>query len=103
MLPCGFGRAHVKATAPHAVGGMLTPMLTSLFLHACLHAAAGRYHLYISLACPWANRCLAVRNLKVRSMSIAHGNGQERVRSVELGACGRKNSVPADAASAPVW
>eukprot|EP01035_Chromulina_nebulosa_P017952 gene17952-23580_t len=25
---------------------------------------SGRYHLYISLACPWANRCLAVRNLK---------------------------------------
>ena len=25
---------------------------------------AGRYHLYISLACPWANRCLAVLNLK---------------------------------------
>jgi glutathionyl-hydroquinone reductase len=27
-------------------------------------AAAGRYHLYISLACPWANRTLIVRNLK---------------------------------------
>jgi len=25
---------------------------------------AGRYHLYISLACPWANRCLAVLRLK---------------------------------------
>ena len=27
-------------------------------------AVAGRYHLYISLACPWANRTLIVRNLK---------------------------------------
>jgi putative glutathione S-transferase len=25
---------------------------------------AGRYHLYISLACPWASRCLAFLNLK---------------------------------------
>ena len=27
-------------------------------------ALAGRYHLYISLACPWASRALIVRNLK---------------------------------------
>jgi putative glutathione S-transferase len=27
-------------------------------------AASGRYHLYISLACPWASRTLIVRNLK---------------------------------------
>ena len=27
-------------------------------------AARGRYHLYISLACPWASRTLIVRNLK---------------------------------------
>ena len=27
-------------------------------------SAAGRYHLYISLACPWASRTLVVRNLK---------------------------------------
>ena len=27
-------------------------------------AAAGRYHLYISLACPWASRTFIVRNLK---------------------------------------
>src|SRR5688500_16333972 len=26
--------------------------------------AAGRYHLYISLACPWASRTLIVRNLR---------------------------------------
>lgn len=27
-------------------------------------AASGRYHLYVSLACPWASRTLIVRNLK---------------------------------------
>ena len=27
-------------------------------------AAAGRYHLYVSLACPWAHRTLIVRRLK---------------------------------------
>jgi putative glutathione S-transferase len=27
-------------------------------------AEAGRYHLYVSLACPWAHRSLIVRNLK---------------------------------------
>ena len=27
-------------------------------------AAAGRYHLYVSLACPWASRALLVRKLK---------------------------------------
>lgn len=27
-------------------------------------AESGRYHLYVSYACPWANRCLAVRALK---------------------------------------
>lgn len=27
-------------------------------------ASAGRYHLYVSLACPWANRTLMVRKLK---------------------------------------
>ena len=27
-------------------------------------AAANRYHLYVSYACPWASRCLALRELK---------------------------------------
>ena len=27
-------------------------------------AAAGRYHLYVSLACPWAHRTLIFRTLK---------------------------------------
>lgn len=39
-------------------------------------AESGRYHLYISYACPWANRCLAVRDLKglqdVIGLSVVH-------------------------------
>ncbi|KAJ1930260.1 S-glutathionyl-(chloro)hydroquinone reductase [Tieghemiomyces parasiticus] len=39
-------------------------------------AEAGRYHLYISLACPWAHRTLLVRNLKglddLISLSVVH-------------------------------
>ncbi len=34
-------------------------------LHASVHLSAGRYHLYVSLACPWACRCLAVLKMKV--------------------------------------
>ena len=37
---------------------------------------AGRYHLYISWACPWANRCAAVRHMKglqdVIGMTVVH-------------------------------
>jgi putative glutathione S-transferase len=33
-------------------------------------AFAGRYHLYISLACPWASRTLIVRNLKCLQNAI---------------------------------
>jgi glutathionyl-hydroquinone reductase len=33
-------------------------------------AEAGRYHLYISLACPWAHRTLIVRNLKELAEAI---------------------------------
>lgn len=32
--------------------------------HPVFKPEADRYHLYISLACPWANRCDAVRRLK---------------------------------------
>ena len=33
---------------------------------------AGRYHLYVSLACPWAHRSLIVRNLKGLAAAIPH-------------------------------
>jgi hypothetical protein len=36
---------------------------TPLACPACL--AAGRYHLYVSLACPWACRCVAALHMKV--------------------------------------
>src|SRR5688572_11001992 len=29
-----------------------------------LHPVAGRYHLYVSLACPWASRTVIARKLK---------------------------------------
>jgi hypothetical protein len=32
---------------------------------------ANRYHLYISYACPWANRCLATLYLKVRFLQAS--------------------------------
>ena len=39
-------------------------------------AAAGRYHLYVSLACPWAHRTLILRRLKgleqIVSLSVVH-------------------------------
>ena len=33
--------------------------------------AAGRYHLYVSLACPWACRCVAVMHMKVGGRQAA--------------------------------
>ncbi len=41
-------------------------------------AEAGRYHLYVSLACPWAHRTLIFRQLKkleaLISVSVVHPN-----------------------------
>ncbi|RWA46408.1 glutathione-dependent reductase [Cupriavidus sp. UYMSc13B] len=40
------------------------------------HATAGRYHLYVSLACPWAHRTLIMRRLKglesIIGISVVH-------------------------------
>jgi putative glutathione S-transferase len=45
-------------------------------------AEAGRYHLYVSLACPWATRALIIRRLKrlesAISLSIVHPHMGER-------------------------
>ncbi len=44
--------------------------------HDGFSAAAGRYHLYVSLACPWAHRTLIMRALKgldaIVSVSVTH-------------------------------
>src|SRR3954468_2022718 len=45
-------------------------------------AERGRYHLYVSLACPWANRTLIMRRLKgletAVSLSVVHWRVRER-------------------------
>ena len=45
-------------------------------------AAAGRYHLYVSMACPWSHRTVIVRRLKgledAVSISYAHPYRDER-------------------------
>jgi len=56
---------------------------------------AGRYHLYISLACPWAHRTLIVRKLKglenIIGLSVVHylmlENGWEFVDESEIPGC----------------
>lgn len=44
--------------------------------HKCFQPEANRYHLYISLACPWANRCYSMLHLKglekVVGVTIVH-------------------------------
>ena len=46
------------------------------------HAEAGRYHLYVALACPWSHRAVIVRRLKgledAVSMSLLHPYRDER-------------------------
>ena len=44
-------------------------------------SAAGRYHLYVSLACPWAAGCLAVLHVKARA---ARPDGRSRLPQVQL-------------------
>ncbi len=53
------------------------------------HAAAGRYHLIVSLACPWAHRTLIFRKLKglesMISLSVVHWLLAERGWTFEPG------------------
>ena len=52
-------------------------------------AQAGRYHLYVSLACPWAHRTLIMRRLKglesVIGLSVVHWHMAEHGWSFEKG------------------
>ncbi len=52
-------------------------------------AEAGRYHLYVSLACPWAHRTLIFRNLKgleeIISLSVVHWHMGEEGWTFEAG------------------
>ena len=67
-------------------------------------AESGRYHLYVSLACPWAHRTLIFRKLKQLenhiSLSVVHwhmgSNGWEFVDAKRrcCGSCRRKRSGP---------
>lgn len=56
-------------------------------------AAAGRYHLYVSHACPWANRCVAVLHMKGLTgcigLSVVHPTWQRtRPDDPDDGHCG---------------
>jgi len=59
---------------------------------------ANRYHLYVSLACPWANRCLAVMYMKgledVIGLSVVHPTWQKTREGQEH--CGWVFANPTD-------
>jgi putative glutathione S-transferase len=54
-------------------------------------AERGRYHLYVSLACPWAHRTLIMRRLKgledIVSLSVVHWRMRERGWTFSPGPC----------------
>jgi glutathionyl-hydroquinone reductase len=54
-------------------------------------AEPGRYHLYVSLACPWAHRTLIMRRLKglkdIVSFSVVHWRMRERGWTFSPGPC----------------
>lgn len=54
-------------------------------------AERGRYHLYVSLACPWAHRTLIMRRLKgledMISVSVVHWYMGERSWTFDAGPC----------------
>src|SRR6476469_3048831 len=54
-------------------------------------AERGRYHLYVSLACPWAHRTLIMRRLKglegAISLSVVHWRMRERGWTFAPGPC----------------
>uniref|UniRef100_A0A7S3XM83 GST C-terminal domain-containing protein n=1 Tax=Heterosigma akashiwo TaxID=2829 RepID=A0A7S3XM83_HETAK len=68
---------------------------------------AGRYHLYISWACPWANRCAMVRKLKgledAIGLSVVHPTWQRtRPDDAADAHCGWAFAAPGDPPLAPL-
>jgi len=63
-----------------------------------LAAEAGRYHLYVSFACPWAHRTLVMRALKglesAISLSVTHWHMGENGLDVRSRARRRSRSDP---------
>lgn len=60
---------------------------------------AGRYHLYVSLACPWASRCVAVMHMKglqdAVGLSVTHPTWQH-TRPGQDDHCGWAFAAPGD-------
>lgn len=58
------------------------------FGHACPYmtygVAAGRYHLYISWACPWANRCAATMYLKACAKPLLVADASSRALCMHM-------------------
>jgi putative glutathione S-transferase len=48
-------------------------------------AVAGRYHLYVSLACPWASRTVIVRKLRRLEEAIGNDRGGPDPRRARVG------------------
>ncbi|KAI3957828.1 hypothetical protein MKW92_030670 [Papaver armeniacum] len=48
-------------------------------------AESGRYHLYISYACPWASRCLAYLKIKGLEKAISFSGGRTKETDNHMG------------------
>jgi putative glutathione S-transferase len=77
QLPAETSASGAFVRQEYTIRGRITSDGTSGFL-----AEAGRYHLYVSLACPWAHRAIIVRRLlgleEVVSLSVVDPIRDER-------------------------